>query len=224
MSLLKCHGFLFDMDGVLVDSRSVVDRTWRKWAARHGLDPDPILAVAHGRRSGDTVRAVAPHLDIAKEVAWLDDAERRDMDGVVALPGAVALLAHLPGVAWAIVTSSGDALARERLTACGLPIPRALIASERVSAGKPAPDGYVAGARALGIAASECLVFEDTPPGIKAGLAAGARVVAVATTYAADRLTEATCVVRDLSELHVGRDHSATPTLPGSDVFHVLLG
>ena len=224
MSLLKCHGFLFDMDGVLVDSRAVVDRTWRRWAIRHNLDPDPIIAVAHGRRSRDTMRDVAPHLDVEAEVAWLDEAERTDMDGVVALPGAVALLSHLPGVSWAIVTSSGDALARERLSVCGLPIPRVLIASERISNGKPAPDGYLTGARALGIPASECVVFEDAPPGIAAGLKAGARVVGLATTYPADRLTEATHVVRDLSQVHVGRDHAATSLIPGNDVFHVLLG
>lgn len=224
MSLLKCHGFLFDMDGVLVDSRAVVDRCWRRWAARHGMDAEPIIAVAHGRRSSDTMRDIAPHLDIGAEVAWLDEAERIDMDGVVAMPGAVALLSHLPGVSWAIVTSAGDALARERLAVCGLPIPRVLIASERISNGKPAPDGYRAGARALGIDPAECVVFEDSPPGIEAGLAAGARVVGIATTYPAERLSRATRVVRDLSEVHVGRDHGATPSLLGNDVFHVLLG
>lgn len=224
MSLLKCHGFLFDMDGVLVDSRAVVDRTWRRWAIRHDMDPDAIIAVAHGRRSSDTLRDVAPHLDIAAEVAWLDEAERKDMDGVVALPGAAALLSHLPGVAWAIVTSSGDALARERLTVCGLPIPRILIASERITNGKPAPDGYLAGARALGIAASDCVVFEDAPPGIEAGLAAGAKVVGLATTYPADRLTRATHVVKDLTAVHIGHDHAAAPSLLGHELFHVLLG
>ena len=224
MSLLKCHGFLFDMDGVLVDSRAVVDRCWRRWAARHDMDPEPIIAVAHGRRSSDTLREVAPHLDIAAEVAWLDEAERTDMDGLTAMSGAVALLTHLPGVSWAIVTSAGDALARERLTVCGLPIPRALIASERITNGKPAPDGYLAGARALGIAPADCVVFEDSPPGIEAGLAAGARVVGIATTYPAERLARATRVVRDLSEVHVGRDHAASAGLMGDSVFHVLLG
>ena len=156
------------MDGVLVDSHAVVERTWRKWAVRHEMDPEAIIAVAHGRRSSDTLRDVAPHLDIAAEVAWLDETERKDLEDVVALPGAAALLAHLPGVSWAIVTSSGDALARERLAVCGLPIPRILIASERITNGKPAPDGYLAGARALGMEPSDCVVFEDAPPGIEA--------------------------------------------------------
>lgn len=224
MSLLKCHGFLFDMDGVLVDSRSVVDRTWRKWAVRHDMDPDAIIDVAHGRRASDTLRDIAPHLDIAAEVKWLDETERADVEGVVALPGAAALLSHLPGLSWAIVTSSGDALARERLTVCGLPIPRVLIASERITNGKPSPDGYLAGARGLGLSASDCVVFEDAPPGIEAGLAAGAKVVGLATTYPANRLTRATHVVRDLSAVHVGHDHAATLAAMGHEVFHVLLG
>jgi mannitol-1-/sugar-/sorbitol-6-phosphatase len=215
MTLLTCRGFLFDMDGVLVDSHAVVERTWRKWALRHDMDPEPIIAVAHGRRSRDTMRDIAPHLDVEKEVAWLDATERKDMEGVVALPGAVALLTHLPGVSWVIVTSSGDALARERLTVAGLPIPRKLIASERISKGKPDPEGYLAGAKALGIPPEECIVFEDAPPGVQAGLAAGSKVVGLATTYPADRLTAATRVVKDLSEVHIGR---------AGPLFHVLLG
>lgn len=218
MPPLTCRGFLFDMDGVLVNSHAVVDRTWRRWAVRHNMDPDAIIAVAHGRRTGDTLRDIAPHLDIAAEVQWLDEAERQDMDGIVAMPGAAATLTHLPGVAWAIVTSCGDALARARLAAAGLPIPRVLIASERIERGKPFPDGYLAGARALHQAPTDCIVFEDTPPGIDAGLAAGAQVVGLATTYDAARLTAATRVVRDLSEVHIGR------TGAGASDFHVLLG
>jgi mannitol-1-/sugar-/sorbitol-6-phosphatase len=224
MSLLKCHGFLFDLDGVLVDSHLVVERTWRRWAARHGMDGDAIVPIAHGRRASDTLREIVPHLDIAAEVQWLDDTERRDLDGVVAMPGAVQLLTHLPGLAWAIVTSCSDALARARLAACGLPMPRSLIASERIANGKPAPDGYLAGARALGLPPAECVVFEDAPPGIEAGIAAGCRVVGLATTYPAERLTAATRVVKDLSEVRIGRDHGAAPALHAQDTFHVLLG
>ena len=60
MSLLKCHGFLFDMDGVLVDSRAVVDRCWRRWAARHDMDPEPIIAVA---TAGLVIDLIYPLLD-----------------------------------------------------------------------------------------------------------------------------------------------------------------
>ena len=133
------------------------------------------------------------------------------MEGVVAMPGAASLLTHLPGLAWAIVTSCSDALARARLEACGLPIPRVLIAAERIANGKPAPDGYLAGARALGIPPADCIVFEDAPPGITAGIGAGARVVALTTTFPQEQLTEATRIVRDLTEVRIGRDHGAQP-------------
>jgi sugar-phosphatase len=134
------------------------------------------------------------------------------------MPGAVATLTHLPGVSWAIVTSCGDTLARARLEAAFLPIPRVLIASERIDRGKPFPDGYLAGARGLHVSATDCIVFEDTPPGIEAGLAAGAQVVGLSTTYDGERLTAATRVVRDLSEVHIGRAGTA------AGEFHVLLG
>src|SRR6266700_2449229 len=68
---LRCSAFLFDLDGVLVDSRAVVERVCRTWALRHGLDPEKVMRIAHGRRARDTVKAVAPHLDIAREVEWI---------------------------------------------------------------------------------------------------------------------------------------------------------
>jgi len=52
---LECSAFLFDLDGVLVDSREVVRRVCIRWARRHGLDPENVIRVAHGRRSQDTV-------------------------------------------------------------------------------------------------------------------------------------------------------------------------
>src|SRR2546426_5912078 len=49
----RCSALLFDLDGVLVDSRAVVERTCRRWALRHQLDPDEVLRIAHGRRTRD---------------------------------------------------------------------------------------------------------------------------------------------------------------------------
>ena len=124
---LSCDALLFDMDGVLVDSRSVVERTWRLWAARHGLDAEQILRSAHGRRTSDTLKDVAPHLAVPEEVAWLDAVELADYEGLVAVPGAVRLLAALAGVPWAVVTSAGLELARRRLAAAGLALPPVLV-------------------------------------------------------------------------------------------------
>lgn len=203
---LRCDAFLFDLDGVLVDSRAVVERTWQRWARRHQLDPEGLLRVAHGRRTRDTLRAVAPHLDIDAEVAWLDAAELADFDGLVAVEGAVQLLSTLPGYAWAVVTSGGRTLARQRLEACGIPIPRVFVTSEDVTVGKPAPNGYQLAARHLGCEPASCLVFEDAPPGVAAGRAAGARVVAISTTNPAHKLHDADIVIPDLTGIRVRPD------------------
>jgi mannitol-1-/sugar-/sorbitol-6-phosphatase len=206
---LRCSAFLFDLDGVLVDSRVVVERVCRAWALRHRLDPEKVLRIAQGRRARDTVRAVAPHLDVAREVAWIDAAELADVDGLREVPGVRALLATLEAGSWAVVTSCGPELARLRLTSVALPIPGVLVTSADVPHGKPAPDGYLLGAKRLGHAAGTCVVFEDAPVGIAAGRAAGARVIALSTTYRDVDFTGADTVIPDFTRLSVSRDHGA---------------
>src|SRR5690242_2321883 len=120
---IHCAAFLFDLDGVLVDSRAVVERVCRAWAQRHRLDPEKVMRIAHGRRARDTVQAVAPHLDVAREVEWIDAAELADVDGLREVAGVRKFLATLDAGTWAIVTSCGPDLARVRLSSVGLPIP-----------------------------------------------------------------------------------------------------
>jgi len=206
---LHCSAFLFDLDGVLVDSREVVERTCRRWALRHQLDPEKVLRIAHGRRTRDTVTAVAPHLDIAREVAWLDAAELADVEGLREVPGVRQFLATLPAGSWAVVTSCGPALARLRLTSVGLPVPEILVTSDDVSYGKPAPDGYQLGAKRLGQDAAACVVFEDAPPGIAAGRAAGARVIALSTTHPDADFSGAAAVIPDFTTARVRANQDA---------------
>src|SRR5262245_10952828 len=120
---IQCSACLFDLDGVLVDSRAVVERVCRLWAARLGISTEDLLRVAHGRRTRDTVRIVAPHFDAESEAAWIDNMELLDTDGLVEVPGAVRFVKSLPDGKWAVVTSCGLDLARLRLSAVGLPIP-----------------------------------------------------------------------------------------------------
>ncbi|HKC39639.1 MAG TPA: HAD-IA family hydrolase [Gemmatimonadales bacterium] len=204
---LRCSAFLFDLDGVLVDSRAVVERVCRLWAQRHGLDPEQVLRIAHGRRSRDTVRTAAPHLEADREAAWIDAVELADVAGLSAVAGAGALLAALPAASWAVVTSCGRALAQRRLTAVGLPIPKIIVTSEEVAQGKPAPDGYQLGAKRLGQHPASCIVFEDAPAGIAAARAAGARVIGLTTMLAAGDLRGADATISELSAIRVRQDH-----------------
>lgn len=206
---LRCEAILFDLDGVLVDSHAVVKRTWHRWVERTGVDVPDIVRRAHGRRSIETVREVAPQLDADAEVRWLAEAELGDFDGVVALPGAATILEALGEGEWAVVTSGGRELARRRLMHANLPLPAVLIAAEDVAVGKPAPEGYLTAAARLGRSPSHCIVIEDTPAGIQAGRQSGARTVALTTTFPTTALAGADVIVNNLSHLVVQRTNSA---------------
>lgn len=171
---------LFDMDGTLLDSRVVVERVLTDWAVANGVDPAAMLAVSHGRRTIDTLREfVEPGTDCEAEAAGIEAAETAEVRGIVAVPGAVDLLCRLPPERWAVVTSAGRGLALRRLTAAGLPVPEVLVTAEDIERGKPDPSGYILAAERLGTTAENCLVFEDAPAGIQAGLNAGSDVIAI---------------------------------------------
>src|SRR5512143_1680270 len=163
MPSFTCSAILFDLDGVLVDSTGSVERHLRLWAEEHKVDVDRLLAVAHGRRTSETIRMVAPHLDSPAEVERIERRESEDASGVKVMPGARELVGSIPDGRWGIVTSGTRHLATTRLKLVGIQIPEALITAENVSNGKPHPEPYLAGARMLGIAPKECIVIEDAP-------------------------------------------------------------
>ena len=202
-SVFVCKAILFDLDGVLVDSAECVERTWRAWSARHRLKAEDVIAIAHGRRTIETVRAVAPHLDAAAEVAELEAKEAMTSEGIREIKGARELIAALPANRWAVVTSGTRAIASFRLNLVGLPVPRVMVCADEIKEGKPHPEGYLTAAARLGVAAGDCIVIEDTPPGIAAAYAGGMRVVAVSTTYPREQLVAADAVVDRLGDLQV---------------------
>ena len=182
---------LFDLDGVLVDSTPAVARVWAGWAGEHGFDPDEVVKKAHGRPSITTIRELLPHADQEAENREVERREITDVEGVVPLPGALELLRALPLERWAIVTSCTRQLAGVRIAAAGLPQPKHLVTATDVHRGKPDPEPYLKGAQFLGVPAVNCLVIEDAPAGIRAGKAAGARVVALRTTASDPELLQA---------------------------------
>ncbi len=200
---VECDAILFDLDGVLIDSRICIVRHWREWARQHSLDPAAIMRVAHGMRTVETMQLVAPHLDAEKETERFTAYEVVDTEGVVAIEGASKLLNGLPQDAWAIVTSGSKELAMARLRRAGLPMPRTLITADDVKQGKPAPEPYLVAAKRLGIAPSRCMVVEDAPAGIEAARAAGMQVIAMTTTHSREQLPEGGWVIDRLSALHI---------------------
>jgi sugar-phosphatase len=174
-----------------------------RWAAALGLDATAVLRLAHGRRTVETIRLAAPHLDAEAEAAAIEAAEAADTEGVVEMPGARALLAALPATAWAIATSNTRRTAIMRLQHTGLPIPRVLLIAESVQQGKPHPEVYLTAAAQLGVDPRRCVVVEDAPAGISAGRAAGMVVLALVGTHAAHQLRQAHAVIAQLAHLHI---------------------
>jgi len=191
MTSIRCRGVLFDLDGVLVDSTPAVARVWAGWAREHGFEPDEVVKKAHGRPSIATIRELLPDADPAEEDREVERREIADVEGVVPLPGAKELLHALPLEYWAIVTSCTRALAHVRIAAAGLPESKHLVTASDVRHGKPDPEPYLKGAQMLGVPAGDCLVVEDAPAGIRAGKAAGARVLALRTTASEAELQQA---------------------------------
>ncbi|WP_231423056.1 HAD family hydrolase [Pseudomonas sp. Leaf59] len=200
------RAFLFDMDGTLLNSIAAAERVWSTWAERHGLDVAAFLKTIHGARAIDTItRQALPGVDPDVEAQWITQAELDDVDGVVAIPGAVEFLNGLPGDQWALVTSAPRALALRRLHAAGIAPPAVLVTAEDVARGKPDPACYVLGAQRLGVPVKDCLVFEDATVGIRAGEAAGADVMVVTSTHLTPMVTAHACI-DGYEHIHVQRD------------------
>jgi sugar-phosphatase len=203
MSRFSCAAILFDLDGVLVDSTRAVDREWREWAARKGVDGNAVMAIAHGVRTIEVIRRVAPHLDAEVEAAAIENHEAHDQRGVTVMPGAADLLKVIPKGRWGVVTSGSRLLAQNRLRYCGLPVPEVLVTSDDVTNGKPHPEPYLKGAEGLGFSPEECVVIEDAPAGIESARAGGMRVIGMASTYKPDWLMDADAVVRAFTGIQI---------------------
>ena len=203
MPTFSCSAILFDLDGVLCDSTGAVDREWREWARRKGVDPEAVMAVAHGVRTIEVIRQVAPHLDAEAEADAIENDEASDQAGVSVMPGAAELVRSIPRGRWAVVTSGSRLLAGARLPFCGLPVPDVLVTSDDVTNGKPHPEPYLKGANGLGFNPAECLVIEDAPAGIQAARAAGMKVIGITSTYAPEALQQADAVVARLAQIQV---------------------
>ncbi|MFJ7954908.1 HAD-IA family hydrolase [Streptomyces sp. NPDC096319] len=185
---LTARALLLDMDGTLVNSDAVVERCWRRWADRQGLDADDVLKVVHGRQGFATMAVLLP--DRPMEENHADNRvmlaeETADLDGVVPVGGAAAFMAAITDLPHALVTSADTALATARMGAAALRMPEVRVTAESVGASKPDPEGFLKGAAALGFEPADCVVFEDSEAGIQAGRAAGMRVVGVGPRAAA---------------------------------------
>lgn len=196
-------GVLLDVDGVVLDSYAAFQTVWKSWAGKHQLEFEVVWEATHGRRPVDTIQQVAPMLDPAEEYLWLQKRVQEPDLEFPPISGAGKLLESLPDDRWALVTSSFAPLVRERFRNAGLPQPNSIVDAFAVDKGKPAPACYELGASLLGARTERCLVIEDAPAGIRAGLDAGCHVVALTSTHSPRQLGDAHAIVASLDDARV---------------------
>ena len=187
---LRGKAVLFDMDGTLVDSTQVVERAWDSWAARHNIPLEDVLSFSHGRPTISTLEHFLPGRDHTAELEELAHFEETQTEGILAVAGAAQVLHALQAQnhPWAVVTSAWRKLAEIRIRAAGLPLPTVIVPIDEIRNGKPDPEGFLHAAAHLGVVPDECIVFEDTRPGIDAGLNGGMQVVGLLTTCSSEQL------------------------------------
>lgn len=195
---------IFDLDGVVIDSMPTHTLAWERYLEANGIDPRGIEARMHGKRNDELVRdlfgadlddgAVFEH-GAAKERLF------REMIGATLeaklVPGVREFLAEASKIVpLAVGTNAEPANVDFILNGAGIrKYFRAIVDGSQVARAKPAPDVYLRGAELLDVAPANCIVFEDSPVGIRAARAAGMRVVGLLTHAA--RLDDVDIGVRD---------------------------
>ncbi|KAI1459299.1 HAD-like protein [Annulohypoxylon moriforme] len=214
---------LFDMDGTIIDSTAAVVKHWHTIGKEIGVDPEVILQTSHGRRSIDMLKILSPEKAnweyVRNMEALLPKLHGAD---AVEIPGARSLLDSLIAAhaRWTIVTSGTEPLVNGWLSVLKLPQPSNLVTAESVANGKPDPACYSLGRERLGLPPSDSeqiLVLEDSPAGIRAGKAAGCKVLGLVTSHSAEQVqaAEPDWIVRDLQSVSLVRvdENAGTVTL-----------
>jgi len=210
---IEVGGILFDMDGVLVRSTSGDERCWTRWAERHRLTAGFDLRKTHGRRAADTIREHLPRIteaELKQHLADLDAFAEEEQIGVEAYAGARQLFQSIPSRRWTVVTSASERMMRSWLASVGIVAPASGVGGDRVTRGKPDPEGYLRGAALLTRPPHECLVVEDAPAGIQAERSAGCQVLAIASSHDVAELRHADWVVASLDQIQLSVSDSAT--------------
>ncbi|KAL6713505.1 DL-glycerol-3-phosphatase [Lecanora helva] len=210
-------GFLFDLDGTLINTTEAITKHWQKIASELHTDPDALIVASRGRRSIDTMALYDPSKARWDYINTLES-QIPPLYGTTAsrTPGALSLLHSLltHSAPWAIITSCTRALLTAWCVKFSLPAPDATVTAEDVGLGKPEPECYLLGRERIGVPAGDAggkkvLVVEDSPSGVLAGKRAGCVVLGLATTHAVEtvRGAGADWVVEDLKCLRVvGRE------------------
>lgn len=197
------------MDGTIIDSTDAVVKHWHTIGKELGVDPEVILQTSHGRRSIDILKLISPEKANWEYIKHMEGLLPKNYgEDATEIPGARLLLDSVTSqqVPWAIVTSGTTPLATGWLKVLDLPTPEYLVVAEDVENGKPDPSCYLMGKEKLGLGeGAEVLVLEDSPAGIKAGKAAGCKVLGVVTSHTVEQVVAAQpdWIIKDLRSLKI---------------------
>jgi HAD superfamily hydrolase (TIGR01509 family) len=186
---------LFDLDGTLIDSMPHHQSAWNAWYARRGLpmNAGDFFAATAGRSNAEILADLFPAQSAAEHVAMADEKEALYREiaarSLTLIGGAKAFIetARAAGLRLAVCTAStlpNMALAFRMHGIDGW-VEHVVSPADGLR-GKPHPDIFLEAARRLGIAAHDCVVFEDAPLGVEAARRAGMQAVALTTTLAAE--------------------------------------
>jgi beta-phosphoglucomutase len=198
--------FLFDMDGVIVDSNPFHKIALKQFCKKYGHDltEEQLREKIYGRTNKDWLRNVFGELDAEKLSKYADEKESlfRELyaKDIVPVTGLKAFLDKLDQykIARAIATSAPRANVDFTLERTSLvPYFETILDDSFVSKGKPDPEIYVKTAAAIGYKPENCIVLEDSLSGVKAGKAAGSKVIGITTTHTAEELSEVDYIIND---------------------------
>jgi beta-phosphoglucomutase len=199
MSAMHLRGILFDMDGVLCDSEALIaEAACRMFAERHGVqvrpeDFVPFIGTGEDRYLGGVARQYGVSLRMPGDKERVYALYLEVIAGRLRpLPGTDAFIAAARAGGWrlAVATSADRVKMEGNLREIGLPPDTfdACVTGEELEHKKPAPDIFLLAAHRIGVPARDCVVVEDAPNGVRAAKAAGARCLALTTSFSADAL------------------------------------
>lgn len=205
---MKNTGFLFDLDGVLIDSEREYTKIWSEIDGIYPTGVDNFAIKIKGQTLPEILNShYAPELH-PQIVALLNEKEQKMH--YTYLPGASELLDDLKnrGYESVLVTSSNEKKMkhlREELPELEQRF-KAIITADQISRSKPDPEGYLKGAAILGLPPESCIVLEDSAQGVRAGRSAGCYVVGLSTTLPAAALKEHTdMIIENFAELDLDK-------------------
>lgn len=202
---------IFDMNGTMIDDMGYHKKAWIEFCKRYGM----ILTEEEFKEkfSGKKNDAILPEI-LGKPLTpqeLIDLSEEKEAvyreiyaDYIKEVLGFTNFVRKLKekGVRVAIATTAIAANRKFTLDALGLTDEfEVILGDEDVTNGKPHPEIYLETAKRLNLSTEECLVFEDSPPGVEAGKNAGMKVVGVLTTHTKEELSNADCWIKDFTEI-----------------------